>query len=186
MVRVITVLFVVAVISPPLARADSDGYYCVGRGYIAYETRFSTQPSQHLLHVIQFSSTQGIVRIAPIALENFQVHSMTCHATAIELTGWTTRYLVDISDVQRPAITSGPKPGGPGPGEAGRLNRLGVIDLQGDARPGEFQLVIAGVSRPYKGGVTHYRLSQLIQWDPRGRILASHNVFTGIFVETAD
>ena len=189
MVRIITVLFAVSLVSPPLVKADSDGYYCIGRGYIAYETRFATQPSQHLLHVIRFSSTGGIVPIAPIPLEDFQVHSMTCHDTVIELNAWTTRYVVDITNLQRPTVTSEPKPAGPGAGSEaglGHWSQEGVLDLQGDAQPREFQLVIARVSRPVEGGVEHYTITELIRRDRGGRILASLELFNGIFLETID
>jgi hypothetical protein len=189
MLRIVSVLIVVALVSPPLVKADSDGYYCIGRGYIAYETRFSTLPSQHLLHVIRFSSTEGIVTFPLIALEDFQVHSMTCRATVIELNAWTTRYVVDIANPQSPIITSAPKSAGPGAGSQaglGHWSQEGVIDLQGHAHPGEFQLVIARVSRPLKGGVEHYTITQLIRRDGGGRILASLELFNGIFLETID
>ena len=189
MVRVVTLLFAVPLVVPQLARADSDGYYCIGHGYVAYETRFSSQPSKHLLHVIRFSSTEGIVRIAPIALEDFQVHGMTCHATEIELDAWTAEYVVDIADLQRPTITSRPKPAGPGRGGqagVGHWSQEGIVDLQGDAQPGEFQLVIARVSRRLQGGVEHYTISQVIRRDRGGRILASLELFSGIFLETVD
>jgi hypothetical protein len=191
MSKVLAVLLISPFVHAAPAWADSDGYYCVGPGYIAYETRFSAPPSQHLLHVIRFSSRQGISRIAPVVLEDFQVHAMNCGDGAIELRGWTTRYVVDIRDPSRPTITSETAPV-PAPGSEsanlGHWSREGVTGLEGDGPSGEFQLLIGRVSRRIPGGVEHYTISQVIRREtrPGGRILESLELFEGIFLETVD
>lgn len=44
------------------ANADSDGYYCVGRGYIAYEVRSAITPGvadAHVLRTVRFGPAVG-------------------------------------------------------------------------------------------------------------------------------
>ena len=184
------IITLLGLVCPATAVADSDGYYCIGPGYIAYETRYATQPSQHQLHVVRFSSRDGIVTMPPIVLEDFQVHGMNCQGTVIELRAWARRYTVDIADPSHPTITAGSTPlvGRPSPsGNLGHWSTEGVVDLAGDTTP-EFQLVIARVARPVTGGIEHYTTSALIRRNttPRGVIRESLTVFQGIFLETVD
>ena len=72
--RTTSLLVLAGLLTPAVAKADSDGYYCAGPGYLAYETQFSTQSSGHLLHIVQFSRSKGIVVLEPIELEAFPVH----------------------------------------------------------------------------------------------------------------
>jgi hypothetical protein len=176
---------------PAVAAADSDGYYCAGSGYLAYETRFTQQPAQHLLHVITFSRVRGIARLEPIALDDFQVHGMSCGATVINLQAWTTSYLVDIADPAHPVITQRPqafRPGGAASGNLGHWAQEGVVDLESDAARGEFQLVMARVSRPVPGGTEDYTFTHLIRRDapPLGRVVESVTLFEGVFLHTVD
>ncbi|MBW3671301.1 MAG: hypothetical protein KY432_06470 [Acidobacteria bacterium] len=177
-----------------VAAADSDGYFCVGRGYLAYETHASETSDAHQLHVVQYFAADGIIHLPPITLEDFQVHGMNCHSTGIELHGWTTIYSVDITDPTQPIISS--RPGSvederPPPAEnLGHWAKEQVINLEAeDAAPGEFQLVISRISRGVEGGSEHYTFSELIHraqppW--LTSITQSSRLFTGIFLETAD
>jgi hypothetical protein len=72
---------------PSLAHADSDGYYCIGPGFVAYELSSSGAASGHWLHIVRVSASKGIVRLPPIALPEFQVHGMTCRENAVDLDG---------------------------------------------------------------------------------------------------
>ncbi len=185
------VLFLAVLLTPAIAMADSDGYYCLGRGYVAFETRFSTPASGHLLHVQQFSRAQGIVALPAIALEDFQVQGMTCGATVVALTDGTTRYAVDLADPRRPVVTTEAAPfdpNAPTPANLAHWARDTVIDLEGDGLMGQFQLVISRVSRTVTGGIEHYTFSQLVRRDPEpgGFILESALLFEGIFLETVD
>lgn len=176
---------------PGVADADSDGYYCVGPGYVAFETRFSQHPGRHLLHVVKFSRANGIVRLEPIPLGDFQVHDMSCGATVVELEAWTNGYSVDISDPSHPTITERPRArrrGQSGQRNLGLWAQEAVVDLEGDAVPGEFQLIIARVSRRVTGGIEDYIFTHLIRRDlePLGRIVASLKLFEGVFLHTVD
>lgn len=185
--RISSLLALAALLTPAVAAADSDGYYCAGPGYLAYET----QSSGHLLHVVQFSRSEGIVALDPIELEPFQVHGMTCGATVIDITGGRTAYAVDITDPHRPHVRGTPATSALSGEEASNLglwSREGVIDLESDAEPGVFQLVISQVDREVAGGSEHYTISRLIRRDPwpGGSVLESHLLFEGIFFETVN
>lgn len=189
--RTASVVVVAALLTPAVAAADSDGYYCAGPGYVAYETRFSTPSAGHLLHVVRFSRSEGIVALDPIALEDFQVRGMTCGETVIQLTGGRTEYAVDITNPHRPDVRGTPATSalsGAGAANLGHWSREGVIDLESDAEPGTFQLVISRVDREVNGGIEHYTISRVIRRDPRpgGLVLDSHLLFEGIFLETVN
>ena len=185
-----SLLLILFLLTPAPARADSDGYYCTGRGYIAWETRLET--AEHQLHIVRFSRDGGLVRQASIRLEEFQVHAMTCAEQSVELVGGGKHHTVDLSNVARPAVTTRAASGNSAGVEQmnlGHWSREGVIDLESDAAPGEFQLVISKVSRRVTGGVDHYTVTQIIRRNPAAgleRILQSIRLFEGIFRETVD
>jgi hypothetical protein len=175
---------------PQAAHADSDGYFCTGPGYLAFETRFSEQPARHLLHVVRFSAKTGIVRAQPIPLEDFQVHGMICGPAVVGLQGWDAVHVVDLSTPATPAVTK--RQGAYDPATATAARNLGlwaretVLDLDADGAPGMFQLWIAKVSRPVAGGVEHYIVSDVLERVSRRDVGRSLRVFSGIFRETID
>lgn len=179
-------LCLILLLLPTVTRADSDGYYCTGRGYLAWETRLD-QPG-HQLHIVRFSRDAGLVRLAPVALEDFQVHGMTCGDASVELTGGGKVHSVDFSHAARPVVsTRAASPTSAPQLNLGHWSREGVTDLESDAAPGEFQLVISKASRPVSGGVDHYTVTQVVRRDPAAgleRITASIKVFEGIFRES--
>ena len=178
---------------PAVALADSDHYYCTGRGYIAYETRLGQTPAGHRLHIVQFSRARGIVKLAAIPIEDFQVHAMRCRGSMVELEGWTTGYDVDFSNPGRPMVTGRPTAFAPTQPAAqlnlGHWAKAGVIDLDGDGSPGEFQLVIAQVSHPLNRGIERFTTSELIRRNRASgpsELLDSVRLFQGVFLETVD
>jgi hypothetical protein len=191
MARLTLVTIAVLLSWPAAAHADSDGYYCAGRGYLAYETRFGASETTHVLHVIRFSPSRGISQAQDIPLPEFQTHGMRCGDDAIELAGFTARYVVDLSLPDRPAtmmenvaLDSERPPAT----NLGNWARPGVIDLEADGVRGEFQLVITRVSRRVAAGIEHYTVTELIRREtrPGGGILTSQKLFEGIFLETVD
>lgn len=175
---------------PRIAYADSDFYYCAARGYLAYETRLGTKPAKHELHIVRFGNT-GIVAAAPIALDEFQVHGMTCRAGAVEIHGWERTYTVNIRNMMRPSVTSRAPAFDPQKAPAadnlGHLAKPRVIDLEADGSS-RFQLVIARVSHsPRAGGIEHHTVTRLVRRAsnrPGSAIVSSRQLFAGVFLET--
>lgn len=85
---------------PPLsALADSDGYYCIGPGYVAYERRFEKFDGEprHTLYKVTFSSkkfgdTQSVV------LPDFQTHGLKCNPDGVEVASWEEIFRIGFAD----------------------------------------------------------------------------------------
>lgn len=75
------------------ARADSDGYYCVGGSYLAYELR---DDGQHALIILRGGPGQAIQE-RTIALPDFQVHAMRCGNGTVDLAGWDAVYTAALT-----------------------------------------------------------------------------------------
>jgi hypothetical protein len=85
------------------AYADSDGYYCIGRGYLAYQFGFAAPSNKpHRLSVIRFSGTSGIQSPAVLDLPQFQVHGMQCGEGWIDVAAFTGLYHVTLDENNRP------------------------------------------------------------------------------------
>jgi hypothetical protein len=172
---------------PSLAHADSDGYYCIGPGFVAYEMSFSGAASGHWLHIVRVSASKGIVRLPPIALPEFQVHGMTCRENAVDLDGWTTRHSVALDSNGQATVTSTavePSPKGAHQQNLAMGGRAGVTDILSDGFRGEFQLVIAEVVRAMPRGAERYTVSQIWRRAPAApitrQVTAAETLFVGV------
>ena len=87
--------------TPVPAQADSDGYYCVGPDYIAYELRGKAPRRTHHLYVLSIAESARITKPAAVALPQFQTHGMRCGATTVQVLGWDSLYTVDLSTTIR-------------------------------------------------------------------------------------
>ena len=153
-----------ALLFPSLAHADSDGYYCLGPGFVAYEMSFSGASPGHWLHIVRVSASKGIVRLPPIALPGFQVHGMTCRENSVDLDGWTSRHSVTLDSNGQATVTSTavePSPKGAQQQNLGMLARPGITDIRSDGFQGEFQLVIAEAVRPTSRGPERFTVTQI-------------------------
>jgi hypothetical protein len=74
------------------SRADSDGCYCVGPAYIAYELSLSLPNGGHVLYVVPLGDSAGVGRSISVELPEFQVHGMRCDTSHVELLGWDSLY----------------------------------------------------------------------------------------------
>jgi len=98
---VLTFLAVVLVFSVP-SRADSDGYFCASKGYLAYELREGITPGVvgHALRVVRFGPKRGIYLASEVPLLDFEVYHFICSEDRIEISGWRnvfTKYVIEIS-----------------------------------------------------------------------------------------
>jgi hypothetical protein len=87
------------------ASAQSDGTYCVGSSYLAYElARPQTYDSLHGVssarHTLQVISIAGDGAIGPtrtVALPPFTVHGLQCLPEQVRILGWDSLYTVPYS-----------------------------------------------------------------------------------------
>lgn len=191
--RFIFVAVLVVALYPTAAFADSDGYYCIGKGYLAFDTHPFRGANSHVLQVIRVSRSGGIQREAPIPLDEFQLHGIMCRDHVVELQGSAMHYAVDLSAAGPPKVTLIAAAFDPKMSEAqqnlGMLARPGVTDIPSDGDAGEFQLVIAQTTRQMTRAMEYYTISQIFQRDyrfPMEHILASETLFAGAEKKVAD
>jgi len=98
MTKVLIVLLVILAL-PTFAYADSEGYYCLGRDYLAYQFGMDVSNRPVRLFVVPV----GSVEPASLQLVPFQVHGMQCTDRVVELLGWTALYTVQLDTSRRPA-----------------------------------------------------------------------------------
>lgn len=86
-----------------VASADSDGYYCIGRGYVAYQFGMAPLPvAPHRLYVLRIGTTTGIAEPVALELPQFQVHGLRCGEGWIDVAAFTAIYHVTLDENTRP------------------------------------------------------------------------------------
>ena len=101
--RAVTLILSVAAASSAL-QADSDGYYCVGRDYLAYQIGLAAPPiASHRLYVVQLAGEQAMSAPVVMDIPQFQVHGMLCDQTTVELESFDGVYKVHLDAARRPA-----------------------------------------------------------------------------------
>jgi len=86
------------------AQADSDGYYCAGRGYLAYQFSEISTPAQQTLYLLELDPEKGISPPRTFPLEPFQVHGMRCLDQAVDLLAWDRIHRIGLDDQPEPRI----------------------------------------------------------------------------------
>ena len=182
------------------AAADSDGYYCIGRDYLAYQFAFTNGASGHYLAVISFNRGFAINEPATVELPDFQVHGMRCNATSVELHNLKNVYGVDISDRRQLAVL-GQKPLAHDSREGFRQSNLGLWAFSGFRtegtmamtvplpRPGvglEAALLLKLEGEPLGGGSRRRHSAEVVIANQRTGRVISRSIFTGSNLVAAD
>ncbi|MGH7460797.1 MAG: hypothetical protein ACREMA_07185 [Longimicrobiales bacterium] len=88
MFRIFGSFIFVMLIAVGALHADSDRYYCVGPGYIAYQFGMAAPgKAPHRLHVVRYPGGR-IASADSIQLPQFQVHGMRCRADGVDVVSW--------------------------------------------------------------------------------------------------
>ena len=102
--RVIAVTILLGFAGGGTAYADSDGYYCAGRRYLAYQFGFAAPPAgPHRLFVVRFGGASGIEAPVAFDLPQFQVQGIVCDERAVRLAALDAVYTVHLDESGRPA-----------------------------------------------------------------------------------
>lgn len=114
----VLILVVVAALYAPPTPADSDGYYCIGPDYLAFEFSFSMEPRTHQLHIMRFHEPKTWKQKLTIDLPEFNGGPGVCTKTSIKLPGWYAMHIVTWSELdnRKLVLTTTPK-SPPGPGD---------------------------------------------------------------------
>ena len=90
------------------AHADSDGYYCTGPGYIAYELRgwnWYTM-GRHIVRVVKFSKG-SVAWAGDVVVKDFQPHLMKCDANRLTIGGYDRGWVeYEIDVMSQPSIAA--------------------------------------------------------------------------------
>jgi hypothetical protein len=96
-------LVVLGACVPGVAYADSDGNYCVGRGYLAYQFGMAPTPvAPHRIYVISTRGPEGIPEPAVLELPQLQVHGMMCGEGWIDVASFSSVYRITLDENDRP------------------------------------------------------------------------------------
>jgi hypothetical protein len=192
---------VLALLMPALAHADSDGYFCVGAGYMAVEFRsFNTKSlaASHVLKIARFDQN-GPRWAGELVLEDFQTHTIACGAATILIEGAGERgrglvsYLIVIDSAGAPAIlrhTSNPEhrfdsfP--PEPENIGVWAQEGIRHLPDRGGYPQYRLRVTRSSQRRNGAIYHLMTSALEEVDAGGGILRALTISKGTRVETVN
>jgi hypothetical protein len=182
----------------PEAWADSDGYFCVGAGYLAYELReWSAPEGTHVLKVVRVGQPDGVSEPATLPLADFQVHGMRCEAKRIVVLGWDRRYTIALPSDGPPRIESAdPRPAGKVPMEYrvdsltdSRRSRTIRIPSTRHGRIYDLQITHreSAATASGQGGVIHHETTTtLIERDLTGMVVSHRRIHAGVAKETVD
>jgi hypothetical protein len=124
--------------------ADSDSFYCTGKGYIAFDLRSFIHPdlkSPHVLRLYRFDSRQGVYKAAEWPMRDFQIHTMRCTRDRIVVAGSEDAHYVFDATPE----TAEPEANAPISSLAGQLGWSvpGVKTLESDDPEHSYQLIIS-------------------------------------------
>jgi hypothetical protein len=183
------------------AYADSDGYYCVGPGYLAVEFRSFSTPSingPHVLKILHFDEEQGPRWTGEVLVEDFQTHVLTCGATRIIFEGagdsrrGLVSYLVELDSTGWPRIMSVSNDPSyvfvprDGPANLGLWARPGVTSLPTASKERHFQLHVTATSSRKDGAILHDKRTVIEELDASGQVFRSLQLAQGTQIETID
>lgn len=182
------------------AYADSDGYYCVGPGYLSVEFRSFNTPGlsgSHVLRIIRFGGERGIYEAGEVVIEDFQPHVMTCGANRVQISGYDREpvtYTIDVRDTPRvlhyarlpgQQLDSPPQP----LKNLGQWASPGTIRLPSSDAQHTYQLVMTAEppeGQQPEGGILHRSRTELQQLDREGRLVARLVLYEDEWFESID
>lgn len=200
--KALVVGLILLALAAPGARADSDGYYCVGKDYLAVEFRsFNTRglAGPHVLKIARWDGALGPRWVGEVVVEEFQTHTLTCRPDGIAFEGagergrgWVS-YVVGLDSAGVPRIVSHnneavysfpskaksvPLP------NLGNWARPGVTALPASTPTARFQLRTTLNSQREATGFRHERRTVLEQVDAAGTVRRSLLMSEGVSHES--
>lgn len=98
-------IVIIAMLSPiglASAYADSDGYYCIGKGYLAYQFGMDSQSNPPQVSVIRTTGAGDIPSPLVLKLPAFQVHAMRCGDGWVDVAAFTEVYRIILDASHKP------------------------------------------------------------------------------------
>jgi hypothetical protein len=158
--KILELLALTAFSSPVLA--DSDGYFCIGPDYLAYEMTFSVNPSGHRLYILRFDNPAAWDEPLRVDLPEFNGPPMRCEAQAIVLAGWDEIHHVAWQAESPHVVSLRSEPKEPGPSDMSKFpDSIGSVVF---GIPGPIEVYSAPL--PSDDPVYSYRLTVSRTRDP--------------------
>jgi hypothetical protein len=201
-IALVITLLVVFLAFPTLSRAGEDVYFCISKGYLAYETREGVAPGvvPHLLRVVRFELKRGIYLAGEVTLPEFTVYHLICSEDRIEISGWRkvfTQYVIEIAKSgEIRSLNPTEYPGlpwalaakdGPAPGDMGIFGpRVPPLPLESFDPEHEYQLLRNLSGKQVKEGWEWHTKSELVQLDSKGTVLQRFVLYESRTVESGE
>ena len=196
----LTAIFLIVLAVLP-AYADSDGYYCVGPGYLAVEFRSFSTPSisgPHVLKIFHFDEELGPRWTGEVVTEDFQTHVLTCGTSRIVFEGvgdsrrGLVSYVVVLDSSGWPQIKSVSNDPSyifvprDGPANLGLWAGPGVTLLPSASKEHHFQLRMTQSSHRQDRVILHDKRTVIEELDTSGQVFRSLQLTEGTRIETID
>jgi hypothetical protein len=188
-------------ITASTAHADSDGYYCVGNGYLAVEFRSFATPglaAKHVLKIARWGGYRGPEWAGEVVMDDFQPHLMTCGQDEIVIegagdrpNGWLT-YTIRFDSAGMPVIAArtseisfdfATKRRQNLP-NLGNYSQPGVTRVSDSTASAVVQIRTTRTSVPMNPGMRHDRKAVLEELDAAGDVHCSLVLFEGTSEES--
>lgn len=172
------------------AQADSDGYYCAGRGYLAYQWNGISVPTDgHVLRIVALDG-QGAEPFE-VSLESFQVHGMKCGSERVELRSWNAIYSVGLSRERHGTFESKRSfdelnPAGFTQSNLGDHSVEGVTLLDSADPEHVYELVIEKSDQAHEGLILHRTTTTLVRRKRSGEVTLRRTLYEGEAEEFID
>jgi hypothetical protein len=194
-------LLAVFLASATQSRADSDGYFCTSKGYLAFETRKGITPGAvgHVLRVVRLEPKRGIYVAGEVTLLDFEVYHLICSEDRIEISGWRdvfTKYVIEIvksGELRSVGPTEYPErqwsdaaKDGPHPASLAIFGRVAPLPLESLDPEHQYQLLRTVTGGKVKEGWESHIKSELVQLDPKGTVLQRFVLYESRTVESGE
>ena len=198
-IRSTLLLLAAGLIASP-AFGDSDGSFCLAKGYLAYEVQAHVTPHAkgHVLKVVRFDAQRGIYPAGEKVVEDFVVHNMVCDQNQIEISGWGKfyeRYSIDIRDpknvhvIEHSEDTSrqfDPLKDGPEPHMLWDEHGPASFSLESVDPDHRYALVITRWDKEVEGGFEHHSKAEVTRLDLQEKVLQRVLIYENTSLETVD
>jgi hypothetical protein len=201
--RVALLVATILALGSTSAHADSDGYYCIGAGFLAAEFRSFNTPGLRAGHVVRIAlldTLRGARWSDEIVIEDFQTHVLACATRMIIVEGASgpgrglVSYVIRVDTTGKASITehtSDPAHRfvGTGPTEPPNLGDWatpGVMTFMHFGGGAYFQLRVTRRDTPISASLIRHNVRSVIECVVEGRIRSSLVVHEGHRDESID
>jgi hypothetical protein len=179
-------LAAIALLGAMACMADSDGYYCAGDGYLAWETRGFKSDGQHQLFVITVHGDHGLGPRIAIALPDFQLHGMRCQPSTITMYGFRSAHHIELDAGGAHYIGSSVADDHPAARERYVPRRFGdtpELALHSVGKTVQFALLTTLNAIKFTRGTEFTTLARLVVMDSERNLIDSQAIFAEAVAE---